>query len=170
MTQPPRDIIQHLDIRGLSIRQPFALALAVGVKDVENRPRPLGIREGGQWVLIHASSAFYFSKRQWRGEWMRIHHLWPNLPEDIDDFVFGAILGLAFVSREVRFEDLTKPSPWACGPVCLEITEARPFSKPIPASGALGLWRPTERRLQPWAREELDQQFATLLHHDEVNA
>lgn len=139
------------DLRALTIRQPWAEAVADGHKPTENRSQGFPKRHRGL-VLIHAAKGW--SVRGQRDERVREHYR-------IGDFVrmhyqLGAVLAVA---------DLVDVHPAAgcCAPWGEETyppanPEARPpgivthltFDHPvrlphaIPARGALGLWRPDD--------------------------
>jgi hypothetical protein len=44
------------DLRGLSVKQPSAWAIAEGYKKVENRPKRLHIGIQGRWFVLHSSA------------------------------------------------------------------------------------------------------------------
>lgn len=142
----------------LSVLQPFASAIMFGPKDVENRSRAIfNVPPGGVWVGIHASKGpkpgggistqeFIDNDREdyadeWPGVW------------DVTDWHLGCVLGVVHVVRRV---DINPNMPdeqqleaaqeqlgaWATGPICYVLGEKRPLAKPMPARGALGLWRP----------------------------
>ena len=132
-------------LRALSIRQPWAWAIACAGKTVENRSR--GTRYRGL-LAIHASKAVY--------------------REDLDNpLILMAVAGRGFVIDEgpsstgavVAVAELagchlspdfggtcgaTRPlcSPWAVrDQYHWLLTDVRPLADPVPCRGALGLWR-----------------------------
>ena len=128
------------EIRGLTVRQPYAWAIAIGEKDVENRSR--GTRYRGL-LAIHAGKAVY--------------------SKDIDDpLILEAITGREFAIGEAEsslgavvavavlaschHESTESPrnscSPWGRpGMYHWDLANVRPLSKPVSCKGALGLWR-----------------------------
>jgi hypothetical protein len=133
------------EIRALSVRQPWAWAIACAGKDVENRTR--GTRYRGL-LTIHASKTVYREDMEN-----------PLILEAIagTDFVIdegpsslGAIVAVAeLVSCHLSPDfngtcGATRPlcSPWAVRDQyhwCL--ASVRPLAEPVPCRGALGLWR-----------------------------
>ena len=108
----------------LTVRQPWASLIAAGFKTIENRSwerrSVLGKR-----IAIHAGKATPIEV-DLRGR-----------PREVaqGDNPRGAIVCTAVVQRFVT----SSPSFWFSGPVGWVLTEVRPC-KPIPCSGALGLW------------------------------
>lgn len=121
----------------LSVRQPWAYALAAGWKDVENRdwrrPNP-SLNFRGE-CCIHASCGMTRSEYEDARDFVegRGHEL-----PAARDLIRGAIIGVMTVADIVRQSD----SPWFFGPAGLVVTGAR-MIEPIPAAGALGFfeWR-----------------------------
>ena len=147
-------------MRALSIRQPYASAIVTGPKRVENRPRLMGLR-AGEWILIHASQAFYFSKAGWeRGARAVIQEHWPEAPGAVEDYPTGRIIGAALLGETSAFEPgaalvdptlLEQPNleadPWAFGPYCTRIEAVVALEGDYPARGSLGLWKVPEEVL-----------------------
>lgn len=112
-------------MRALTIRQPWAWAICLGHKRVENRTwrAPVGER-----IAIHSG--------RWDGEAAlviaRRHRL--AVPRD---FPTGAIVATAVVISIVEQSD----DPWFLGPLGWVLDDVRPLGRPIPCKGALGLWR-----------------------------
>lgn len=102
-------------MKGLSVKQPWASLIVDGIKDVENRSRYTQYRGP---LLIHAS---------------KVHDAVP-LAETLPA---GAIIG------QVNLVDCCKrsASPWAeMGKYHWVLSDARPFDKPVPYPGRLGLF------------------------------
>jgi hypothetical protein len=62
LNQSQVDALAELGVRarsGLTLRQPFASAIAIGPKRIENRPRRMTIEPGGTWVGLHAGITDY---------------------------------------------------------------------------------------------------------------
>lgn len=147
------------DLRALSVRQPWAWAIANGNKDVENRSRltkyrgPIAIHASLTWDSDGETSPVV------RAAWdqfvrnlprLNAHH--GPLRKESLWMGFGAVIGVAEIvgchlhgdpDIPCAAADATWPcSPWAVhGQWHWELANARPLPKPIPARGALGLWR-----------------------------
>jgi hypothetical protein len=123
------------DLRALTVRQPWASLIIAGIKDVENRSRPL--RHRGT-IAVHAGLGTDRDAMAAHGR------LLPAYPA-------GVIIGLVDVIGCVR----DSASPWAeAGYWHWLLARPRPC-EPLPARGALGLWR-----LTPEACERLMQGVA----------
>jgi ASCH domain len=112
----------------LTVKQPWAWAMANGIKRIENRTRATRYRGP---LLIHAG----VSKSDLGKEGTLI----PGLP-DRTALTFGAIIGVADVVDCVPLE-MVKGEPFAWGPFCWILANARPL-KPYPCKGRLSLWPP----------------------------
>lgn len=89
-------------VSALSIRQPWAWFIVNGYKDVENRTWKPSAGRIGQRFMVHASkrrltkaefAEFLVKTRRFR---IRKH------PKSIDDFIYGAIVGSAVITKVVR--------------------------------------------------------------------
>ncbi len=124
----------------LSIRQPWAHAVALRWKDIENRgwrqPNP-GLHFRGEFA-IHASSGMTREEYEDTADFFASRGC--KCPPAAE-LLRGGIIGVGRIINVVR-ED---PSPWFFGPVGLVIADARPVPF-IPAVGALGFfkWSPVE--------------------------
>jgi hypothetical protein len=107
-----------VEIRALTVRQPWAALIVSGEKTVENRGWRTNYRG---LLLIHAGS---------RPD--------PDGPAFDGPITFGAIIGVVELTDVIR--DST--SPWA-EPDCWHwrVADPQPLT-PIPCRGALRLWRP----------------------------
>lgn len=137
------------EIRALSVRQPYAWAIAIGAKPVENRT--FGTRYRGL-LAIHASKV---ADRAALGT--------PLILEAIADRGFvidegpsslGAVVAVAElygihhahdcmapVPGPVPTSGLTGCSPWAMyGQWHWQLRDVRPLPVPVPCKGRLGLW------------------------------
>jgi hypothetical protein len=119
-------------IRGITIRQPWATCILAG-KDVENRPAPW--KPG--WVLLHAGK--------------RIDR--PALRDPLvarairgRQLGTGAVVGVARITGCHQDTDDTAPcSPWAQpGAHHLVLADVHELPLPVPCTGALGPWRPSQ--------------------------
>lgn len=160
------------EIRAMTVRQPFAWAIAFGGKDTENRPRPLGYRG---MLAIHAglelahpgffpttpeghTAAVALDAIGGRGNcWNPRHHVVTRLSRTPrPGLALGAII--AVVDLVGCHDDATEEphascSPWAIpGQHHLTLRNPRPLAEPVPCRGALGLWRAPRGRRQSSAR------------------
>jgi len=128
------------EIRALTVRQPYAWAIAIGEKDVENRT----------WVARYRGLlAIHAGKTVYRG--------------DLDDpLILETIAGREFAIGEAEsalgavvavgvlagchHESTEQPrhscSPWGQRDAYhWQLADVRPLREPVPCKGALGLWR-----------------------------
>lgn len=136
----------------LTIRQPWAHAIVMGWKDIENRVWSTGIRGP---ICIHASK---FDKKNFAedagGYQETVAYIGERLEVPalaFDDLAFGAIVGVADIVDCVT----TSASPWFFGTYGFVLANARPIT-PIPLKGKQGFfeWRsridhPKERPAEP---------------------
>lgn len=114
-------------LRTITLHQPWASALAAGVKDVENRPQRTTIRGA---FLIHAGTQL------WEDDVEFVHRHAPGLIVDPDALPYGAIIGVANLV-DVVFDSR---SPWAFpGKAHWEVEDAALLT-PVRASGRQGWW------------------------------
>jgi hypothetical protein len=122
----------------LTVCEPYATLIVWGQKPVENRSWAPPRSQVGKRIGIHAGR----SKR-----WL---HSWSGrLPAEPQ---YGAILGTATLAGWFAVGDsILEPdiperwawvrgSPHVCGPYCWLLKDVRRLVRPIPCSGALGLW------------------------------
>lgn len=134
-TQAPKPPPLPAGLRVLTVAQPWAWAICSGHKLVENRSWPTSYR--GE-LLIHAGKAKDALKGFSLGE------LLPGVkfPADLP---MGAIVGLVHVVGCHQLEEalnLNLDENFTFGPYCWQLDSGRPFSRPLPAMGKLGLWTP----------------------------
>lgn len=129
-------------MKALSIRQPWAGAVALGWKDVENRTRMVGHR--GR-LLIHASSSL---AQNFTDAEAKILDATGNpvpvlgTPGRPAAWQLGAIIGAVELRAAHRGCD-GSCSDWADpGAVHHMLQDARPLVRPVPAYGRLGVWTP----------------------------
>lgn len=119
----------------LSIRQPWAYAVAAGWKNIENRdwrnPNP-GLKFRGP-VAIHASAGM--TQDEYHGASSIFRHCGYEPPSP-HELVRGAIIGTAEIVDIVKQSE----SPWFFGRLGLVIANPRLLPEPIPCSGALGFF------------------------------
>lgn len=127
----------------LSVRQPWAWAIAAGHKRVENRStaalRHIAVQAGrldNRWICIHAAKGM--TRREYEDAADFMAGLGVTCPAPAD-LVRGAIIARAFLLGVARRSE----DPWFFGPAALLLADVRAIDPPIPAAGALGLffWR-----------------------------
>lgn len=111
-------------MRGLTLWQPWASAIAHGGKDIENRPWPCPDAHLGTRIAIHAgkhydaNGAYYVRER------------WPEMPSK-QEIPYGAIVSVVTVARLERCSrDLARVNAWAFGPWCWLLTDITPLETP----------------------------------------
>ena len=134
-------------LRTLSLQQPFASAIIDGPKRIENRSWKAALKEGGEWIAVHASKGWYPDL-----DWDEMRRLWPELPQRTD-LTRGALLGTMFVKGIVPYEEV-EADPWAFGPWCWVVTKVIALPRPIPCSGNRSLWKLSED-IRVQARQQL---------------
>jgi tetratricopeptide (TPR) repeat protein len=115
--------------RCLSIRQPWAWAICIGAKTVENRTWATHHRGT---IAIHAGA----TKK-------RVADLFkqnPHLSIDAAFFRFGAIIGVADVVECAEMNESLEDNPWALGTICWTLENARMIARPIALKGKLNLF------------------------------
>jgi len=127
----------------LSIRQPWAHAIAMGWKDIENRK--WNTTQHGL-ICIHASAYTKKNFEDDREDYLEVvhdhvkaspHSELSNIDES--ELSFGAIIGVARLVQVTRSHD----SPWFFGPYGFVLAEQQIIQTPIKVKGALGFfdWR-----------------------------
>lgn len=117
-------------MRILTVKQPYAAAIACGLKRIENRKLSTAYR--GR-VLIHAGLNASFVKES--------PNLIPELGDDPLDY--GAIIAVVDLIDCQPLDDVT-PQRFASGPWCWILANAFRLPRPVPARGQLSLFRPTD--------------------------
>lgn len=131
-------------MKAISIRQPWAGAIVLGHKPVENRTRMFSHR--GQ-ILIHAGQ-YLATDYAAAADLIEKH-----AGIDVDPLFalrgvspaweLGAIVGVADLHAAHRGCDGSCAPGWASpGQVHHMLRNARPLQRPIPAPGRLGVWTP----------------------------
>src|SRR4051794_36148441 len=113
----------------LSIRQPWAFFVCVGVKSIENRSWNTQYR--GE-VAIHAGS-----NAKAVDDFMELEI--PDATVVGSWFSFGAIIGIADLYDARPISESIRSDPWAEGPFCLMLRNQRLFRIPIPHKGRVNL-------------------------------
>ncbi len=121
-------------MRCISVRQPYAWAICVGAKTVENRVWKTDFRGT---IAIHASISPQY-----------VNSLRKSSRSDLiskDYFSFGAIVGTADVVGVEPYGPTHESNPHARGPYCFLFANAKFFKTPIPMKGKLNLFHLEER-------------------------
>lgn len=139
-------------MRAITLWQPWAWAAIWGGKTVENRPRNMGyvgevaIHVGLNWDerrvradLTSVAGALRVSEREASADVLE------NNPITFSAMMrrqVGLIIGTVEIVTWVRLETLRGMQPWAFGPWCAVLRNARPIATPIPERTAFhrGIW------------------------------
>lgn len=117
-------------MKALTVRQPYAGAIAHQTKRVENRGWKLPAKHEGARILIHAGAK--------PDKWATVYG--PNLD------VYGAVVAVATITG-CHFDNGNQVccSYWAQpGVYHWELADVIALPEPVPAKGALGFWTPTD--------------------------
>lgn len=128
-------------MKALSIRQPWAILIVHGGKDIENRSWNTKFR--GRF-LIHASSSmtakdFNFALRFMEERGLRLPHPIPR-----DNLFRGGIIGSVELVDSVDYSD----SPWYMGEKALLLQDPKPLPF-IPLKGRLGFFEVPDELVTP---------------------
>ncbi len=131
--------------QAITVRQPFASAIAIGGKPLENRSWKFpGTIELPRYIAIHAGRELYDLSAEGARELMQ---LWPGLPQDEADLPMSAIVGIVKVIRTSNLAEARTwcanngiDERWAVGPCCWMMPRRIALKTPIPYKGAQGLW------------------------------
>lgn len=122
-------------MKALTVRQPWADAIAHGTKRVENRTWRTGCRG---LVLIHAGASEDHTARLSRDVPLELTEnigTWPD--------VRGAVIAIARITNCHMCDGSC--SPWAeHGVWHWTLTSVQPLAEPVPCRGRLQLWTPPE--------------------------
>lgn len=118
--------------RVLSIQQPWAWAIALGRKRVENRSWSTKYR--GE-VYIHASTKLDRDGLEWLRREVRLRPP-GNLPS-------GAVVAVAELVDVITKRRSALFGKWFLGPYGFVLRNVQPLRRPIPTTGKLGLFRPS---------------------------
>jgi tetratricopeptide (TPR) repeat protein len=118
-------------LRCLSIHQPWAWLICAGAKQIENRTWKTPYRGT---IAIHASTSQATAKA-FLDQCTSAPH-----PFALQDFAFGAIIGLADIIDVQVFGRDHEGDVYASGPYCWRMANPRLLKKPIPLSGKLNLF------------------------------
>jgi hypothetical protein len=146
-------------MRALTLRRPWAGAIAHLGKRVENRCHLAFRGAVGERIAIHAGKTHVGSDVAWHARRIaRGEDAEPTVPgyhtADLDaQGIVCTALVRGWVAEhddgEVRYDgDVTEADalatlldPWWCGPVGYLLTDVRVLATPVPCRGAQGLWR-----------------------------
>jgi hypothetical protein len=128
------------NIPALTVKQPWARLIMLGIKNVENR----------SWTTDYRGRLFIHAGRSWDGTELSTEQLRQatrQIAPNREDHVYGAIIGTVELTEIVEDSE----SPWArkSGPSGGRavhhwlISNPRQLSAPIPWRGQMGLWWPT---------------------------
>lgn len=135
---------KRVAMRALTVRQPWAWAIAMGFKDIENRSWYPRLDRGGV-LAIHAAAA----APSW-DDVQRVTKLVGRRGVVPDEFDCGCVVATARYVRAVE----TSRSKWFGGPVGWVLDRMRPLRKPVGCKGQLGLWY-----LPAWVERKVRQQL-----------
>jgi len=127
-------------VKALTVRQPWAGAIAHQTKRVENRTWKLPAKHEGARILIHAAA------RPDRHAEVFGDHL----------DVYSAIIAVATIT-DCHFDNGSQVccSYWAQpGLYHWELADVTALPEPVPAKGALGFWTPDEEIVNAVLRQE----------------
>lgn len=105
----------------ISLKQPWADRILFDGKDIENRTWRLPSSYWNVPVALHASKT----------------HDRDVMTKRLAEDRYGCLVGSVTFGEPVTDSE----SPWFFGPVGWPVVEAVAFAKPIPAKGALGVWK-----------------------------
>lgn len=168
-------------MRALTVRQPWACAIVHLGKTVENRTATLGTYTG--LVAIHAGKQFDVADYadDAIGEALKTIVL-TGSHADVERIGgafepgIGAVIGVVDLvgrhgSRDKAIADPADQTTYTCcepwgqpDQFHIELRNPRPLTSPIPARGALGLWRPDEQLIAA-----ITEQLPDLLTHEGLN-
>ena len=146
-------------IKAITIKQPWANLIVMGIKDIENRSwsRKMNKDVCKNWLLVHAS-AKALSKKELEGEKLCIKYELDNINTSL--FPKSAFVGIMHIHSIDKFSNSVNPTIWATGPNCWYIDAVIKFKKPVPSYGKLGQWTPSES-----IHEELDKQITQSMYN-----
>lgn len=137
-------------MKALTVRQPYAGAIARGLKPVENRTWQLPAKYEGARVLIHAAASTYAAVGR-----LRVIEITGSEPDDLWPDTRGAILAVVTITG-CHFS----VAGACCGPWGFErsyhwtLTDVTALPEPVPAKGRLGFWTPDEAIVNAALRQD----------------
>ncbi|MEV0994617.1 ASCH domain-containing protein [Nonomuraea sp. NPDC050202] len=141
-------------MKALSVRQPYAWAIAHGGKDIENRSwgagyrGPLAIHAGARWDEDGATDKRILRALHQFGDRftppLRVERLGPTAVRLLRDgqLTAGAVVAVARVELVcIGQRGCGCDSPWTVqGQYHWRLRDVQPLSAPVPCKGRLGLW------------------------------
>jgi len=131
----------------LSVQQPWAWAIAAGIKRIENRSWETRYRGP---LAIHAGKSLGRLAGTDPVAW---HSIIPGLP-DFDQLPFGALVAVCTLTNVVPVESV-QGKPFAEGPFCWLLDDVFALEKPIPLTGRQGLFEVADNLIPPREPGEL---------------
>ena len=132
-------------MKALSIKQPWASLVCLGLKDIENRSWKLPLEMEGERIYVHASLKPDRGSFEWLAD--RGFPIAPALMLQSNMMPTGAIIGEISLIRCVNHSE----SRWFSGPFGWMLDNPRLYDKPIPYKGQLRFFNveiPTNKTLQ----------------------
>ncbi len=120
------------EYKAMSIRQPWAAAVAFGGKTVENKAKKTSYR--GR-LVIHVSGNKSDLKEATKAITKQ------EVPSHL--FAFGAAIGILDLVDVIEMNVALENNRWANGPICWMLANVKVFKKPIPMKGQLGIFNIT---------------------------
>jgi hypothetical protein len=156
-------------MRALTIRNPWAWAIAHGHKKVENRTWVPHIRNLRTFIAISASK----EREVPATHTLKVNELCPTFPQG--GMEFGAVVAVVRLvgllqldeycdvvdqmwhHKELSWPQWCEQNPlwrrWAFGPRCWVFDDVFKLPKPVPCKGSLGLWMLPDSVLEPIRRQ-----------------
>lgn len=128
-----------VELRGLTLWNPMAWALASGIKPVENRPwKPW---KGVTHLAVHAGAKWHEDHRRQILE-ARLAPTVPRKSELQAHAIIGVVRLVGYVTdaADPYFNEHPEARAWFSGPFGWLVSNARELDKPIAYRGALGLF------------------------------
>lgn len=128
-------------MKALTVKNPYAAAVATGTKDVENRTRLTSYRGD---IAIHAGAAWHRTA----GLDQNILAWWAHFYGGELDAAYMAPAQFRTVVAVAELYDCHVPAPGCCSSMWADrgvgahwlLRDVRRLETPVPARGALGLW------------------------------
>jgi len=121
------------DLPAISLWQPWASFIAIGVKPYETRHWTPPRRFVGQRIAIHAAKRrIDKDDREW---WYRVSKA--NVPPPLGAFVCTAILRTVYPADAVPWDEF---GDYGEGRFAWHLTDLEPIDPPVPAVGRQGFW------------------------------
>ena len=139
--EPPKAAKGGVQLKCLTVRQPWAHAIIFRGKTVENRSWPSKYRGP---LLIHAgvSRQELVDRRGSDMGWTPEGYFPDSTPfPRMEEMAFGAVIGQVLLKDVLPYgHELLLGNEWADGEWCWLLEDPRPLKTPIMVKGGLGLW------------------------------